>query len=103
MSDVIITAARAAACTWAERQPEVPRWTGLVPDEDVDRVEHELFGRPMEEEEAASFAEEFCRAYCRKIEAQRAVDRERTAALAACASLEISDSDPSLIYIGGGA
>lgn len=102
MSDVIITAARAAACTWAERQPEVPRWTGLVPDEDVDRVE-QLFGRPMEEEEAASFAEEFCRAYCRKIEAQRAVDRERTAALAACASLEISDSDPSLIYIGGGA
>lgn len=132
----IIAAARNAARVWAAEAP-AERWTTLIPDRDIDRAEQAL-GRPMEDEEAETFACEFVRAYEAAVKEATEIDHEETVRVVGCSSrrqreriledalrhgrvlcayndrledrrvgltlseaLEISDEDPSLIYIGG--
>lgn len=81
----IINAAQEAARIWAVEAP-AERWPADVPpDDDIDRVEQAL-GRPMEEEEAATFAAEFSRAFKDAVARATEVNHDLTMTLVDCSS-----------------
>lgn len=47
-------------------QPAPSRWSGALPDLDVDYMEHEILGRPMTDEEAHEVSVAFCSEWARR-------------------------------------
>ena len=56
-------AARARSEGWAERTSDTVRWTGDVPDRDLDYLEQEILGRQATMREIVDFCREFASNY----------------------------------------
>lgn len=73
--EIVVDTARACAQGWVAEANETSsrRWAGAdIPQADLDFVEHERLGRPMDDEEATEFCRVFRDEYAARMEKKAA-------------------------------